>query len=211
MTWRKERWLDEVFPGPDKIYSEYRLLPRRELAVVAASVLDIALAELLSTRLMDNPKEYEEFLGLNEDGRAPCGTFGAKIQLALLLGIITDVDAAVLRSVKNIRNKLAHRVRSDFNSPEVLPFVYSLHDGFLAQSNKLIDDGLLPGPKHDPSTIRPFLATTPEAGAGLVLAVFSTYQAYFHRISEFIQRIDMVKRPAHAEEARTLDNGNEPC
>jgi hypothetical protein len=123
MAWKKERWLSEVFPGPDNIYSEYRLLPRRELAVVATSVLDIALAELLAMRLQDCPKECEEFLGLNEDGRAPCGSIGPKIQLALLLGIITEVDASVLRTIKNIRNKLAHRVRVDFNSPEVLPLI----------------------------------------------------------------------------------------
>ena len=97
MAWKIERWLSEVFPGEERIYIEYRDLRRRELAVVAAGVLDLALAELLSMRLIDKPGEYEEFLGLNEDGRAPCSSFGARIQLALLLGIITNEDATILR------------------------------------------------------------------------------------------------------------------
>jgi hypothetical protein len=102
-------------------------------------VLDGALAHLLSCRLVDCPSEYEEFLGLNEDGRAPCGSFGARIQLALLLGIITPTDASLLRTVKNIRNKLAHRVKADYHSPEVLPLIVGLHDKFLTQSNVLIE------------------------------------------------------------------------
>lgn len=189
MAWKVERWLDDVFPGKDRIYDEYRHLPRRELGVVAAAVLDVALAELLSRRLIDKPKECEEFLGLNEDGRAPCGSFGSRIQLALLLGIITDTDASLLRTVKNIRNKLAHRVKADYNTPDVLPLVVSLHDKFLSQSNRLIERGVLPGPQHDLTLIRPFLDTTPEAGAGLLLAVLTVYQAYFHRLTDIIKRI----------------------
>lgn len=107
MAWKIEKWLSEVFPGEQRIFAEYQDLTRRELALIAAGVMDLALAELLSMRLIDNPKEYEEFLGLNEDGRAPCGSFGARIQLAVLLGIITKEDASILRSVKNIRNKFA--------------------------------------------------------------------------------------------------------
>jgi hypothetical protein len=178
------------FPGADNIYAEYRLLPRKELAVVAAAVLDCALAELLSKRLLDIPGEYEEFLGLNEDGRAPCGSLGARIQLAVLLGIIAPGDAAILRTIKNIRNKLAHRVKTDFNSKEVLPLVYSLHDKLLTQSNTLIERGLLPGPSHDMGLIRQFLDSIPEAGAAILLATLTVYQAYFHRISQRLCRIE---------------------
>lgn len=190
MAWKSERWLEEVFPGKENIYAEYRLLPRRELAIVAASVLDCAIGELLAKRLLDIPGEYEEFLGLNEDGRAPCGSFGSRIQLALLLGIITAADAGILRTMKNIRNKLAHRVKSDYTAKEVLPLVYGLHDKLLTQSNVLIERGLLPGPKHDMGLIRQFLDNVPEAGAALVLTTLTIYQAYFHRVSERIKRIE---------------------
>ena len=133
MAWKIERWMSQLFPGAESIYSEYRGLGRRELAVVVAGVLDLAIAELLSKRLFDDQKECEEFLGLNEDGRAPCGTFGSRIQLALLTGIITRADAALLRSIKAIRNKFAHRILVDFDSPQVVALVLKLHEQWRAR------------------------------------------------------------------------------
>jgi len=90
MAWKIERWLAEVFPGETKIYQEYRGLSPRELAIVSAAILDSALVEIIALRLGGGPeKEVEAFLGADGDGRAPVGSFGARIQLALLLGIIT--------------------------------------------------------------------------------------------------------------------------
>jgi len=108
---------DGCFPGRGQHLFEYRVLPPRELAIVAAGVIDVALAELIALRLADYPKEVEEFLGLNADGRAPAGSLGSRIQLALLLGIITPEDASILRFVKSLRNLFAHRVRIDFCRP----------------------------------------------------------------------------------------------
>jgi len=127
MAWKIERWLSEVFPGETQIYAEYRALAPRELAIVTASVLDVALTELIALRLADNEKEVQDFLGLNGDGRAPAGSFGARIQLGLLLGILTPRDAAMLRVIKEIRNLFAHRVRIDFLSPPVLKATTKLH------------------------------------------------------------------------------------
>lgn len=189
MTWKVERWMAEVFPGPDRIYAEYRLLPRRELAVVAAAVLDSALLELLAKRLGGSDSEVDAFLGANGDGRAPCGSFGARIQLSLLLHVITENDAIVLRSIKNVRNRFAHEVKSDFNSPSVLPLVQKLYDQFVSQSNRLIAAGALKGHPHELEVIRPHLAKVPEAGAGLLLAVFCVYQAYFHRLHGLVQEV----------------------
>ena len=100
MAWKTERWLAEVFPGEEKIYSEYRLLAPRELTVVSAAVLDVALAELLVSRLSGESREIEAFLGLNGDGRAPVATFGARIQLGLLVNILVPSDAEILRTIK---------------------------------------------------------------------------------------------------------------
>ena len=75
MAWKIERWLADTFPGEQNIYSEYMSLPPRELAIVSAAVLDVALAELLSLRLKGQSNEIEEFLGLNADDRAPAGSF----------------------------------------------------------------------------------------------------------------------------------------
>ena len=79
---KTERWIDEVFPGEQDIYAEYRTLASRELVIVSAAVLDVAIAELISLRLKQNRKEVEQFLGLDGDGRSPAGSFGARIQLA---------------------------------------------------------------------------------------------------------------------------------
>jgi hypothetical protein len=186
MAWKIERWMSQVFPGADSIYSEYRALGRRELAVVVAGVLDLAIAELLRKRLLDQPKECEEFLGLNEDGRAPCGTFGSRIQLALLTGIITAEDAGLLRSIKAIRNKFAHRILVDFDSPQVVPLVLKLHEQWRARVRELAQD---PVASEALDEMRPQLQCVPEAGAGLLLAVFCVFQAYFHRLYDHVGRI----------------------
>lgn len=195
MPWKVERWLEEVFPGKDKIYSEYRLLPRRELAITAAAVLDAALVQLLHMRLADRGKESEDFLGLSGDSRAPCGSFGARIQLAYLVGLLTKDDIVVLRFIKNIRNAFAHRVKADFNTQHVLPLIRGLNDQFRAQSNRLIASGALKGQLHLKDSLKAHFASTPEAGAGLLLAVFTTYHAYLHRLSTEVCGIeDCIKR-----------------
>jgi len=192
MTWKIERWLQDVFPGKENIYSAYRLLSDRELAIVAGGTLDLALAELISLRLVENQKESESFLGLDASGNAPAGTFGARIQLAVLLGIITPEDARILRSVKNVRNAFAHRINVNFCHKSVQPFVRTLFTQWfektqqLSKSNDWLQntDGLQELGKR--------LSDTPEAGEGLLLSVFTVYQAYFHRLSERIPRLNCV-------------------
>jgi len=189
MVWKIERWLADVFPGEDNIYSEYRGLPPRELAVVAAAVLDIALAELLALRLVDLVRESEEFLGVNGDGRAPVGSFGARIQLGLLIGLLTPDDAAALRIIKEIRNLFAHRVRVDFLSPPVLKATTKLHSLWLRHSEALIQAGAISGSTTHLKELGRQLPKVPEAGEGLLLVVLTVYQAYFHRLHGRVQRL----------------------
>jgi hypothetical protein len=189
MAWKIERWLDEVFPGKEQIYAEYRGLASRELAVVAAAVLDIALAELLAMRLNGKPHEIEEFLGLNGDGRAPCGSFGARIQLAVLVGILTPQDASILRAFKEIRNHFAHRVRINFLSPPVLKATTRLHALWLQNTEALLKAGAINGTTRKIKELGKHLPRVPEAGEGLLLSVFTVYQAYFHLMHNRIERI----------------------
>uniref|UniRef100_C6E2D1 Uncharacterized protein n=1 Tax=Geobacter sp. (strain M21) TaxID=443144 RepID=C6E2D1_GEOSM len=195
MAWKIEKWLTDVFPGSVSIYEEYRHLTRRELAIVAAGVLDLGLAQLLSMRLAGSDREREEFLGLNGDGRAPAGSFGARIQLGVLTGTITSDDADILRIIKNIRNCFAHRVRVDFTSPDILPLTSKLCERWGERTMWLA----IPSISTDAVTagmdkIKKHLSTEPEAGAGLLLSVFSTYQAYFHRLSDRITPVEDVVR-----------------
>jgi hypothetical protein len=189
MAWKIERWLAEVFPGETKIYSEYRSLPPRELAIVSAAVIDVALAELLVLRLADQTKEVEEFLGLNGDGRAPAGSFGSRIQLGLLVGLLTPDDAATLRTIKELRNLFAHRVHIDFLSPSVLKATTKLHALWLRRTEALIQAGAMSGTTKHFAEIARHLPNLAEAGEGLLLSVFTVYHAYFHRMHGRVLRL----------------------
>jgi DNA-binding MltR family transcriptional regulator len=195
MAWKIEKWFDEVFPGERDIYDAYRHLPRRELAIVAAGSLDVALAELIAKRFVNQSRECEEFLGANEDGRAPAGSFGARIQLAVLLGVITPEDAEQLRIIKSIRNKFAHRTKIDFSSDSVISLVVRLYETTRARTKKLVDSGLLehsgPMPEFD---VRSETQSNPEAGAAVLLIVFGIFQAYFSRITVSIPRIELYRK-----------------
>lgn len=189
MAWKIERWLTEVFPGEERIYSEYRHLNPRELSVVCAAVLDLALAELIALRLIDLSSETESFLGLDGDGRAPVASFGARIQLGLLLGILTPEDAAILRTLKDVRNAFAHRVKITYLSPTVQRPIHKLYKLWHAKSERLMKDGLLHGKPGSLEKIEKYLGKLPEAGEGLLLSVFTVYQAYFYRMHPRIQRV----------------------
>jgi hypothetical protein len=189
MAWKNEKWLRDIFPGPDRIYEEYRLLPDRELSIVAAAVLDSAIAELLFLRLRGPEIERHAFLGLDGDGRAPCGSFGARIQLAVLLDLITKDDATILRAIKNLRNRFAHEVNATFLSASVIPTVIALYDTFASMSRRLVEGGFMHGSFDERKELRDAIPNQPEAGAGLLLSVFTVYHAYFHRISERVTQI----------------------
>jgi hypothetical protein len=189
MVWKIERWLSEVFPGETAIYDEYRSLPPRELAIVSAAVLDLALAELLALRLADQGKEAEEFLGVNGDGLAPAGSFGARIQLGLLVGLLTPGDAAILRAIKELRNLFAHHVRIDFLSTPALKATTRLHALWLKRTEALIEAGAMSGTTQNVAEIAHYLPRIAEAGEGLLLSVFTVYHAYFHRMHSRVNRL----------------------
>jgi len=194
MAWKTERWLQDLFPGSNRVYEEYRKLPTRELVIVASAVLDAALAEILAKRFRDYPDECESFLGVNGDGRAPAASFGSRIQLALLIGIITLEDAAILRSMKNLRNIFAHRVNAEFLAEPALGQARKLLENWRALAERMIKSGVLQGSTVSLDEIESYLDKHSGAGEGLILAVFSTYQAYFHLLEPHVKRINIVKR-----------------
>ena len=189
MAWKLERWLSDVFPGEENIYSEYGELRPRDLAITVAAVLDCALAELLIQRLGGPNKEIESFLGLNGDGRAPVASFGARIQLGLILGILTSRDAAILRTIKGIRNEFAHRVNVGFLSPTILKETTKLLSLWRKQTNDLVKAAVVPRSNGNLDIIEQELPCLPEAGEGLLLAIFAVYQAYFHRMHSRVTKI----------------------
>lgn len=190
MAWKIERWLADVFPGEARIYEEYRDLPPRELAIVSVAVLDVALAEILTLRLLDYEREVEEFLGVDGDGRAPAGSFGSRIQLGLLIGLLMPEDAAILRAMNQLRNLFAHRVRVTFLSPAVVKLTTKLHALWLARAESAIKAGAPPADLSRLKDVGRRLSRETEAGEGLLLAVFTVYQAYFRRMHSRVTRID---------------------
>jgi len=181
----------------DKIYSEYRSLPDRELVIVGTAVLDTALAELLTLRLYDYPDEYESFLGLNDDGRAPCGSFGARIQLAVLTGVIRHKDAEILRIIKQIRNKMAHRVKIEFTSKEIVALWVKLRNALSEDMSNALAGQDLPSAnkKLEDALSRELLTKEPQAGAALFLIALSIYQALFDQLHERLGRITLSPKP----------------
>jgi hypothetical protein len=123
---RIESWMATVFPGVG-MNDNYLLLSERELAIVAAATLDLALAELLNMRLMGTDAERDDFLGINGDGMKPVGSFGARIQLAQLTGILLPSIVGALRAIKELRNIMAHRVNVTYGHPLAKIALMKLH------------------------------------------------------------------------------------
>ena len=114
------------------IFTIYSRLNPFEIVLVTASVIAAALTELLGSRLNNHSKEIESFLGLNADGRAPAGSFRARIQLAFLLGLISDADVKIFRHIKSIRNEFSHKVHVHIDSPHILQEVLQLGELLIA-------------------------------------------------------------------------------
>lgn len=192
MAWKVEKWLADVYPGLSKFDSEYKNLSDRELAIVGGACIDLALAELISKRFVDIPNEYESFLGLNEDGRAPSGSFGARIQLALLLGLIREGDAEALRLIKKIRNRFSHRINTSFADPVVFKDSMTL----LEVGSRKDMFNWKDGARYDPATLkktREVLEQHPSATSAVFRSIFLMYQHYFQQLSGHVERIQRVR------------------
>jgi hypothetical protein len=107
---RVERWLEEAFTNRDQFWSEFQSLKPREQVIVAASLLDVALVDLIQRRLRADHQEIDRLLGIDEFADAPVDGLGARITLAYLLGLLTPGVAHNLRCIAKIRNHVAHRV-----------------------------------------------------------------------------------------------------
>src|SRR5688500_12861561 len=114
-----EQWTLDVFPNFERTLPKLVKLSLRDCAILVSASIDVALVEVLSKRLVGPGSAITEFLGGDEDGRAPCASFGSRIQLALLLGLMSEEDAKLLRTLKKLRNMVAHRVNIDVTSPSI--------------------------------------------------------------------------------------------
>jgi DNA-binding MltR family transcriptional regulator len=98
-----------------KTFEEIEIMSKRGWAIVAASHLDEQLVTLLKAFFVDDQRTADQVL---EDPGA-ISAFGARIELAFLLGLISARERKMLNLIRKIRNSFAHssRVASFSQSP----------------------------------------------------------------------------------------------
>ena len=184
MGWKIERWMAELYPGHENIFSAYEHLGGRERVIVACAVLDTALAELISLRLFPDDAEVVSFLGANEDGRASVATFGARIQAAYLLGLINRNAVLVLRALKNLRNVMAHRAKADFTTPQAQAALRPLVDDWMKKLAGITSENL-----NNLRILAEASRTDPEAAEVMVRIQFMVLQVLFRELHPKVERL----------------------
>lgn len=80
----------------------------RGASLVAASMLDERLEDILSNYLVDTPTSKDLISGFN----APLGTFSARAAVALSLGLIQENEYKEITLIRKIRNEFGHGWKS---------------------------------------------------------------------------------------------------
>lgn len=94
----------------------------RGAALVGAAFLDAWLEEALTNFLVPDPQEVGRLM------RGALGSFGARIDAAYCLGLLSAGDVADLREIQQIRNDFAHELHGlSFDSPGVQERCARLH------------------------------------------------------------------------------------
>jgi mannitol operon repressor len=89
----------------------------RAAAIVAAAFVEDHLATALQRRMRENAKIVAELFRSS----GPLGSFSAKIDMAFLLGLITEEAHKELHAIRAIRNLFAHTLgKLSFNSGRIL-------------------------------------------------------------------------------------------
>ena len=87
---------------------EFNKESNRGAALVAASMLDERLREILSNFLVEGPTSKELLVGFN----APLGTLSARAAAALSLGLIQENEFKEITLIRKIRNEFGHGWKS---------------------------------------------------------------------------------------------------
>lgn len=118
--------IDELEKGSD-----------RSVGVIAGALIDARLSEMLRRDLRRDDTGYSARVRKNVfDPEGPLGTFGAKINLAYLMGYFTADAHSDLQALKKIRNLFAHyREHDTFDTDQLRT---------LCSNFRLIDDRVRP-------------------------------------------------------------------
>ena len=86
--------------------AEFQKESDRAAAILGAALLDEWLRRLLSAYLIDDKKQVDLLLDVDQ----PVGSFGARVRLAYCLGLLDKKLYALLTTIKSIRNAFAHQL-----------------------------------------------------------------------------------------------------
>jgi hypothetical protein len=78
----------------------------RATAVVAAAFVEDYLTDLLKSRMVKDKKTVGKIF----DTHGACADFGVKLNIGYLMGIYSDRARKELDTIKDIRNRFAHRL-----------------------------------------------------------------------------------------------------
>jgi DNA-binding MltR family transcriptional regulator len=80
----------------------------RSSAIVAAAFIETRLEHIIRARLAHEPSVIDGLLRVS----GPLGNFSTKVDLALLIGVISKEAHKDLVVIKNVRNEFAHKLAS---------------------------------------------------------------------------------------------------
>jgi hypothetical protein len=118
---------------PRQIFDELQMLEEltgeseRACAIVGVAYLDDLLLQLLKQYLVENVDGYHDLLDPG-NANAVLSSFGARIIMAGAIGIVSQTDVKVLRKLKDIRNRFAHKMDMTFTDPKILSLIQGLKD-----------------------------------------------------------------------------------
>lgn len=96
--------------------SEFHNESDRGAALVAASLLDEQLRDVLFAFFADVPTSKELLEGMN----APLGTFSSRLSAAYSLGLIQENEYREINIIRKIRNEFGHKWRGvDFKNQKI--------------------------------------------------------------------------------------------
>ncbi len=103
----------------DEVVKELARESDRGCAIVGAVYLDDLLEQVLNSYLIQNKESVKELLS-SKNTNAVINSFGAKIELAFGIGLITKEDRRELKIIKSIRNKFAHNLKLKFEESPIV-------------------------------------------------------------------------------------------
>jgi mannitol operon repressor len=96
---------------------EFQKESDRATAILGAALLDEKLLQLLTAFLINDKKEVDLLLDVEQ----PVGSFGARIRMVYCLGLLTRRAFDILIVIKRIRNAFAHQLHGlSFADPEIV-------------------------------------------------------------------------------------------